>query len=182
MRRDKTGVEFRFERLRALSSFRHRLAVTLIACSAIFGLGACSSLNPFSDDEPKAASNQPVAPTEVTAAGNAATAGSPANPFMWQAALETVGFMPLLEVDDRRGVIDTDWYIAPGAPLERFRLDVAFSSRALRAESIDINVERQELRESGNWFDVPTSPSVSSNMIDSILARALVLRQESGAL
>ena len=101
---------------------------------------------------------------------------------MWQATLETVGFMPLELVDDTQGKISTDWYIPPGAPLERFRVDVAFSSRALRAESIDIQVERQELRDSGNWFDASVSPAVSNNMIDSILARALVLRQESGSL
>lgn len=165
-----------------MTSYPHRvLRLGLVICAAAF-ISACSSLNPFSDSDDETVSNQPVNPgsAEASLAGNAA--GSPANPFMWQAALEAVGFMPLETVDEPQGLIKTDWYIPPGAPLERFRIDVAFSSRALRAESIDIQVERQELRDSGNWFDVSVSPAVANNMIDSILARALVLRQESGTL
>lgn len=162
--------------------FSHRPArILAILVSAVI-LGACSSLNPFSSSDDESASNQEVRQQAVTAEGSSATAGTPANQFMWQATLETVGFMPLEIVDDTQGKIATDWYIPPGAPLERFRVDVAFSSRALRAESIDILVERQELRESGNWFETPASPSVANNMIDSILARALILRQESGSL
>ncbi len=153
--------------------------LTLLAASSLLLLGACSSLNPFSDDEAESASNQPVAPISST---SKQVAGSPANPFMWQATLETVGFMPLETVNEGQGIVVTDWYVPPGAPLERFRLDVAFSSRALRAESIRITGERQELRQSGNWYNAPLSQSVSRNMIDSILARALVLRQGSGTL
>lgn len=162
--------------------FSHRPARILAVLMSAAILGACSSLNPFSSNDDESASNQGVRQQAVTAEGSSETAGTPANQFMWQATLETVGFMPLETVDDTQGKIVTDWYIPPGAPLERFRVDVAFSSRALRAESIDILVERQELRDSGNWFDAPASPSVASNMIDSILARALVLRQESGTL
>ena len=165
-----------------MSNFPHRPARILAVLLATAILGACSSLNPFSSESDESASNQDVKPQAVTAEGSAGTAGTPANQFMWQATLETVGFMPLELVDDTQGKISTDWYIPPGAPLERFRVDVAFSSRALRAESIDIQVERQELRDSGNWFDASVSPAVSNNMIDSILARALVLRQESGSL
>ena len=159
-----------------------RFSGILLSLLALAALAACSSLNPFSDDAPESASNQSVTPPATTASGVAAQSGSPANPYMWQATLEHVGFMPFEKVDDRAGVIVTDWYIAPGAPLERFRIDVAFSSRALRAEAIKIDVFRQELRDSGTWYDAPTSPEVAQNMIDSIIARALVLRQESGTL
>jgi hypothetical protein len=165
-----------------LASCRRHIAGRTAAVAAALMSAACSSINPFSDDAPESTANQPVTQPSVTSAENAAAAGSPANPFMWQAALEHVGFMPLQKVDDLQGEIVTDWYVPPGAPLERFRLDVVFSSRALRAESLAIDVQRQELRESGNWYDAPASPSVSSNLLDSILARALVLRQESGTL
>lgn len=159
-------------------SVPYRFAV-LLAASAFLLLGGCSSLNPFSDDEGESTSNQTVAPISSVATN---AAGSPANPYMWQATLEAVGFMPLQTVNEEVGKVATDWYIPPGAPLERFRVDVAFSSRALRAESIAIKVERQELRQSGTWYDVDATPIVGDNLIDSILARALVLRQEAGAL
>jgi hypothetical protein len=165
-----------------VNSIPHRTIRFLTVLAVAASMGACSSLNPFSSDDDESASNQSLSKQATTAKASSETAGSPANQFMWQATLETVGFMPLESVDDTQGKIVSDWYIPPGAPLERFRVDVAFSSRALRAESIDILVERQELRDSGNWFDTPASPSVASNMIDSILARALVLRQESGTL
>lgn len=165
-----------------MNSYPQRAARFLAALLVAASLGACSSLNPFSDDSDESASNQSVKEPATTAQASSETAGSPANQFMWQATLETVGFMPLELVDDTQGKIVTDWYIPPGAPLERFRIDVAFSSRALRAESIDILVERQELRDTGSWFEAVVSPSVANNMIDSILARALILRQESGTL
>ncbi|WP_416898731.1 MAG: DUF3576 domain-containing protein [Minwuia sp.] len=158
------------------------LAGLLTIFLSLSALGGCSSLNPFSDDEGETSANQSVTPPATTAGQVAAQSGAPANPFMWQATLEHVGFMPFQKVDDQEGVIVTDWYIPPGAPLERFRLDVAFSSRALRAEAISIDVFRQELNSAGQWFDAPSSPEVSRNMIDSIIARALVLRQDSGAL
>lgn len=163
-------------------SFPHRVfRFGLVICAAAI-ISACSSLNPFSDSGDETVTNQPVnqGSVEATLAGNAA--GAPANPFMWQAALEAVGFMPLEIVDEPQGVIKTDWYIPPGAPLERFRVDVAFSSRALRAESMQLLVGRQELNDIGQWQDVRTSDAVPNNLIDSILARALVLRQESGNL
>lgn len=165
-----------------MTSYLHRvLRLGLVICAAAF-ISACSSLNPFSDSDDETVSNQPVNPGSVEAslAGNAA--GSPANPFMWQAALEAVGFMPLETVDEPQGLIKTDWYIPPGAPLERFRIDVAFSSRALRAESMQLLVGRQQLNDIGQWQDVRTNEAVPNNLIDSIIARALVLRQESGSL
>lgn len=165
-----------------MTSYPHRvLRLGLVICAAAF-ISACSSLNPFSDSDDETVSNQPVNPgsAEASLAGNAA--GSPANPFMWQAALEAVGFMPLETVDEPQGLIKTDWYIPPGAPLERFRIDVAFSSRALRAESMQLLVGRQQLNDIGQWQDVRTNEAVPNNLIDSIIARALVLRQESGSL
>lgn len=165
-----------------MTSYPHRvLRLGLVICAAAF-ISACSSLNPFSGSDDETVSNQPVNPgsAEASLAGNAA--GSPANPFMWQAALEAVGFMPLETVDEPQGLIKTDWYIPPGAPLERFRIDVAFSSRALRAESMQLLVGRQQLNDIGQWQDVRTNEAVPNNLIDSIIARALVLRQESGSL
>lgn len=149
-----------------------------IAAAAALALAACSS----SSDEAEAVSNQSVAPTPSVASSSGDAQASPANDFMWQAALETIGFMPITQLDDLAGVIETGWYIPPGAPTERFRADVAFTSRALRAESMSLKVERQELDNAGNWLNAQVSPAVERNLVDSILSRALVLRQESGSL
>ncbi|PJK30544.1 DUF3576 domain-containing protein [Minwuia thermotolerans] len=155
------------------AAFAAALAMVASACGVFGG-----------DDEAPAqpVSNQTVIPQPSSGGGAAGSEAAPANPFMWQATLETIGFMPILELDDLAGVIETGWYIPPGAPTERFRADVAFSSRALRAESMELTMERQELDDAGNWREVPVSPAVPTNLVDSILARALVLRQESGSL
>lgn len=163
---------------RSLPRLRRAAAAAVLAAA----LSACSSINPFSEDSNDAVADQAVVPSPSIPASTKDEDVSPANQFMWQAALETIGFMPITELDDLTGVIETGWYIPPGAPTERFRANVSFSSRALRAESMSLEVHREQLDDTGKWLEVPVSPSVQTNLVDSILSRALVLRQESGIL
>lgn len=101
---------------------------------------------------------------------------------MWLAALQTVGFMPILQADDLKGVIETGWYIPPAAPAERMRVLVRFNDRTLRSTAVTVRVARQELSDSGQWLDVNVHPQVASNLEDTIIIKALAVEKASGRL
>ncbi|MEC9347590.1 MAG: DUF3576 domain-containing protein [Pseudomonadota bacterium] len=160
-------------------NWRHRTARLALIAATAMGLAACESLNPFSDDKPESSTNQAVAAPVDPARQSV---GSRANAYLWQSALETISFMPIETASEAAGLIETGWYIPPAAPTERFRLNVSFLSRALRPEAFQIQVWRQELRPEGVWVDREALPAVRTNLEETILFRALQLRQKSGVL
>jgi hypothetical protein len=110
----------------------------------------------------------------------AATAGTPVtgsavNPFIWQAALESLEFMPLAQTDSQGGVIITDWYAPPEAPEERFKINVYVVDPTLRVDAVRVSVFRQTEGRNG-WVDAAVDPATASGLEDNILARARELR------
>lgn len=149
---------------------------------ALLVASGCASLDPFGSDDDEVASNQAVGGTEGGARQVSSEPTEKANPYLWDAALDTIGFMPIEKASNEEGVIATDWYVPAASPTERFRVNVTFMSRALRAEAFRVEVKRQELRESGSWADQSVTPAVEGNLEDQILFRALQMRQASGVL
>ncbi len=98
------------------------------------------------------------------------------NSFLWKAALETVGFMPLLQTDANSGVILSDWYANPQTPNERVKLSVFVLDRDLRADALRVNVQRQEAR-SGAWVDAAVKAGTEQKLEEAILSRARQIRQ-----
>lgn len=160
-------------------NWRHRTARLALIVATAMGVAACESLNPFSDDQPESSTNQAVAAPVDPARQSV---GSRANAYLWQSALETISFMPIETASETAGLIETGWYIPPASPTERFRLNVSFLSRALRPEAFEIKVWRQELRPEGAWVDREVLPALRTNLEETILFRALQLRQKSGVL
>jgi hypothetical protein len=100
------------------------------------------------------------------------------NSYLWKAALETIGFMPLTQTDANSGVILSDWYANPQTPGERMKLSVFILDRDLRADAVQVNVLRQEAR--GNvWVDAPVKAGTVQKLEDAILTRARQIRQAS---
>lgn len=132
-------------------------------------LGACSS-----SSDKKTAENAPTAENSQPSVA--------AHRSMWLAALETVGFMPILEADDLKGVIETGWYIPPAAPAERMRVRVRFNDRTLRSTAVTVQVAREELSDTGQWFEAVVHPQIASNLEDTIILKALALEKASGRL
>lgn len=156
-----------------------RSATWMLLILAPLALGACASLNPFSDSEAETVESQRVAAQEQQ---TASAARSNVNQFLWTASLETLGFLPITEASETDGRIRTDWYVPAASPTERFRVNVTFTSRSLEPEAFSIGLLRQELRGTGQWIDLPSTPKVVSNLEETILFRALQLRQQSGLL
>jgi hypothetical protein len=98
------------------------------------------------------------------------------NFYLWRAALDTISFMPLASADPFGGIIITDWYAAPSAPDERYKLTVYILSRELRADGLRVSVFRQRRGGSDSWIDTPVDPATSTALEDTILTRARQMR------
>jgi hypothetical protein len=99
------------------------------------------------------------------------------NAYIWQAALETVGFMPLLSSDPAGGVIITDWYTPPATPEERFKIDVYVLGTRFNVNSVRVALFRQVRDFSSGWVDAPTSPLTVRQLENKILERAYHIRK-----
>jgi hypothetical protein len=98
------------------------------------------------------------------------------NAYLWRAALDTIGFMPIAQVDSNGGVIVTDWYSTPAAPNERVKVTVAILDTELRADALQVSAVRQTLSGSG-WVDAAVRAGTVQRLEEVILGRARDLRR-----
>ena len=105
--------------------------------------------------------------------------GLAVNGYIWRAALDTLSFMPMIDVDPRSGAIITDWYINPETPRERMKVAVFIIGRELRADALKVTVIREELDEKGIWINRPVRAGTQLRIEDAILTRARQLRIDS---
>lgn len=109
-----------------------------------------------------------LAPSRLTTIG--------VNGYLWQAALDTVSFAPLLQADANSGVIITDWYANPKAPGERVKLTVTILDQDLRADALRVAASR-EVQQNGSWVEAPVTAATVQKLEDIILTRARDLRR-----
>ena len=109
-----------------------------------------------------------LAPARMTTIG--------VNGYLWQAALDTVSFAPLLQADANSGVIITDWYANPRSPGDRVKLTVTVLSPDLRADALRVAAARQVLQ-SGVWVEAPVTAATVQKLEDIILTRARDIRR-----
>ena len=119
------------------------------------------------------ASNR-VVPTNQLAPSRMTSIG--VNGYLWQAALDTVSFAPLLQADANSGVIITDWYANPQAPNERVKLTVTILDQELRADALRVAASRQTMQ-NGNWVEAPVTAATVQKLEDIILTRARDIRR-----
>lgn len=93
------------------------------------------------------------------------------NSYLWRAALDTVSFMPLSNVDPFGGVILTDWYSDASTPDERYKLNVFIIGSQLRSDGVNVSAFQQR-RRGGSWVDIAVDPSIATKIEDAILTRA----------
>jgi hypothetical protein len=146
-------------RIRGISSAR--LTFPLVAVMAGLALTACGGKG-----DTKA----------VSEAASVTTIG--VNGYLWRAALETMQFMPLAQVDSAGGVIIGDWYQNPAVPNERVKVTVAILDGALRADAVQVSAQREVL-ENGRWMAAPVRAGTVQRLEEIILEKARTLRQAS---
>ena len=98
------------------------------------------------------------------------------NSYLWRAALDTLSFMPMAQVDSNGGVIVTDWYANPTTPSERMKVTVSILDQDLRADAIRVAASRQ-LMQNGQWTDAPVQAATVQRLEEIILTKARDLRR-----
>jgi hypothetical protein len=102
------------------------------------------------------------------------------NSYLWQAALDTLSFAPLAQVDSNGGVIVTDWYANPNAPNDRVKMTVTILDRDLRADALRVAASRQ-VNQNGTWVDAPVAAATVQKLEEIILTKARDLRRNAVA-
>ena len=98
------------------------------------------------------------------------------NGFLWRATLDTLAFMPLVSADPYGGVVITDWYADPAVPNERFKATAYILDTRLRADGLNVAVNKQIRDAAGAWVDAPLAEQTETDIENAILARARQLR------
>ena len=140
-----------------------RLAVALAVAGLVAGCGG---------------GNKGRVRTASIAASKVTTIG--VNAYLWRAALDTLSFMPLAQVDSNGGVIVTDWYANPAVPTERMKLSVSILDQDLRADAVRVGASRQ-VQQNGSWVDAPVQAATALKLEDIILSKARDLRRTAVA-
>ena len=136
-------------------------AVTLglaIACAA--SLAACSRNRELPEAD--------LAASRVTTIG--------VNSYLWRAALDTLSFAPMAQVDSNGGVIVTDWYSNPSSPNERVKVTATILDSDLRADALRVAASRQVLQ-NGQWIAAPVAAATVQKLEEIILTKARDLRR-----
>lgn len=142
-----------------------RAALFGLVCLCLAALPACSR-----DNEERPAAQ--LAASQVTQIG--------VNSYLWRAALDTLSFAPMAQVDSNGGVIVTDWYANPEAPGDRVKVTVTILDQDLRADALRVAASRQVLQ-SGQWVEAPVQAATVQKLEEIILTRARDLRRSAVA-
>lgn len=146
---------------------KKRLSAMLLVLTLVSGCASVESvmpdwsdLNPFSEDENSVEEKKVVNPMVLAV-----------NPYLWQASLDKLSFMPLVSADSKGGVIITDWKSMQGAANEQFKVTVTIHTRELRADGLKAEVFERELS-NGVWVDKKANPKLADELEKAILYRA----------
>jgi Domain of unknown function (DUF3576) len=102
------------------------------------------------------------------------------NSYLWRAALDTLSFAPMAQVDSAGGVIVTDWYANPASPGERVKVTATILDADLRADALRVAASRQ-VNQNGQWVEAPVSAATVQKLEEIILTRARDLRRSAVA-
>jgi hypothetical protein len=120
--------------------------------------------------QPKQRRQADLAASQVTTIG--------VNAYLWRAALETLSFAPMSQVDSSGGVIVTDWYTDPNVPNERVKITATILDRDLRADALRVAASRQVMQ-GGQWIEAPVAAATVQKLEEIILTKARDLRRSA---
>lgn len=154
-----------------------RAASIVLTFASAAALGGCAFIQ---DDINKTlgGGSQNTARAADLAAAQVTTIG--VNSYLWRAALDTLAFAPLAQVDSAGGVIVTDWYVNPNAPGERVKVTATILDANLRADALRVAASRQVLQ-NGQWVEAPVTAATVQKLEEIILTRARDLRRSAVA-
>ncbi len=148
----------------------NRAATLGLAFAGAATLAGCGGPPLFGPDTRPGRAGDAVAAASVTQIG--------VNSYLWRAALDTLSFAPMAQVDSAGGVIVTDWYANPSAPGERAKVTVTILDRELRADALRVAASRQVLQ-NGQWVEAPVAAATVQKLEEIILTKARDLRRSA---
>jgi uncharacterized protein DUF3576 len=152
-----------------------RPAFLALAIVGAFGLSACDFVRDDINKTLGRGTQNRVREADL-AASQVTTIG--VNSYLWRAALETLSFAPMAQVDSNGGVLVTDWYTNPKSPTERVKVTATILDRDLRADALRVAASRQVLQ-NGQWIDAPVAAATVQKLEEIILTRARDLRRNA---
>ena len=109
---------------------------------------------------------------------SSAGVGMPINPYLWQASLETISFMPLSSTDPFAGTIITDWYISEANIEERCKLNIFVKGLEFKTSNLQVLSFCQKLT-NNQWVNKTTKKDDNIKLENAILNRAKKLKLKS---
>lgn len=152
-----------------------RLSKIALAAAGAATLAGCGFIR---DDINRTLGNAPAERGREADLAASRTTQIGVNAYLWQAALDTVSFAPLVQADSNGGVIVTDWYANPNSPNERVKLTVTILDSDLRADALRVAASRQTLQ-GGQWLEAPVTAATVQRLEEIILTRARDLRRSA---
>ena len=93
------------------------------------------------------------------------------NIYLWQGALETIDFMPLISSDFVGGIILTDWYTPPENQNQRYKLTVRIIGPVFRSDALSVKIFSQRLQ-GNSWRNEEPDENTAKIIEDTMLTRA----------
>lgn len=153
------------------------LAVVLGATVVVSGLSGCASRNQPTGPQVMQQQRHGFLGLGRKVQPNPESEGTlGVNSFLWRAALDTMSFMPLASADPYGGLIITDWYANPEKNDERFKATVYILDTRLRADGLNVALQKQTRGTDGAWRDAVVSPQTETDLENAILTKARQLR------
>lgn len=94
------------------------------------------------------------------------------NAYLWRAAMDSVGFLPLQSANAKTGRIVTNWYSAPAEPGTRSQMMVEILDPDLRRDTVRVTILRQKQDSNGEWVESPAPAGTAQSLEDSIYTKA----------
>ena len=146
-----------------------------IAGVGLMALAACSGSGPNTYQTQESGGFNPFKGRGSSAPkGDAPSIG--VNGYLWRATLDTLSFMPLASADPYGGLIITEWYANPEKADERFKATIYILDTRLRADGLNVAVQKQVKSPDGSWRDQAVNPQTETDLENAILTRARQLR------
>lgn len=105
--------------------------------------------------------------------------GMPINPYLWQASLETISFMPLSSADPFAGTIITDWYTSDMNIGERCKLNIFVKGLELKTSNLKVLSFCQILNDN-QWVNQKSNKEDNIKLENAILNSAKKLKLSTG--
>ena len=98
--------------------------------------------------------------------------------YLWSASLQVLSNFPLASIDNKSGLIITEWYSSESKPSERFKITVLILSSKIEADAVKVSIHRQVIKNS-RWINVNIEDKKTSAIERKIINKAIDLKTRS---